>query len=317
MSLLWNPLLVAIQRYTEGGSSLSACISAFATVDAVESILRLARSNEFHFITRWRVSELAMGVADLSIYEVLKREGIPLYINYRLHSKLYRFSDGSTICGSGNATNKGLGIAEHHNIETAVLVAKTTLIDELEFKKLRDSSLRVDDSIFDEFRDAVSKCPPQPPVFKGDFAIYERHRKDDLFLLSDLPATKRPEDLINKIQACVCISDLPERMLIDCVTFGIKEGMIYTNVISQLSIGFRSSPFVQVVLSEIRKRGSMSFGEMTSFIHNHCRDVPAPFRSEVKEAVGTLYNWLCFFFEDLSWDVPGARSQVIRTSRAG
>jgi hypothetical protein len=315
MSLIWNPLLDAIQRCTDDGTKMTACISAFATVEAVEEILRVSDPLEFHFITRWRTSELAMGVADLAVYERLRGEGVPLYINYRLHSKVYRFSDGTLICGSGNATNPGLGLSEIHNIETAALVSGTTLQDELEFKKLRDSSLRVDDEIYNAFYESVSNCPLQPPIQKGDAEMYEPYREDDLFLLSDLPATKHPSDLIREIRACDRISELPEQMVIDCVTFGVKEGMSPETAIEQLSVGFQSSPFVRVVLEEIREEGSLSFGAMSSFIHDYCRDVPASYRSEVKETVNTLYNWLCFFFDDLSWDVPGARSQVIRTNR--
>ena len=256
-----------------------------------------------------------MGVSDLSVYELLKSEGIPLYINYQLHSKVFRFSDGSLICGSGNATSPGLGLSELNNIETAALVLKTTLRDELEFKKLRDSCLRVDDDIYSEFCQAVSKCPPQPPIQSGDADIYERYRDDNLYLLSDLPATSRPSDLIRGIRDSERISSLSEQMVIDCVTFGVDESMSSKNAIDQLSAGFRSSQFVRVVVEEIRKEGSMSFGAMTSFVHRYCRDVPAPYRSEVKRTVKKLYNWLCYFFEDLSWDIPGARSQVIRTSR--
>lgn len=316
MSLIWNPVLDEIQRRTESGTKLTACISAFATINAVEQLLSRIDRVEFYFVTRWRVSELAIGVADLAVYELLRSKGIPLYINYQLHSKVFRFSDGTLICGSCNATSPGLGLSESQNIETAAIIPKTTLQDELEFKKLRDASLRVDDDIYTEFRQAVANCPPQPPIQRGEIAIYERHRKDDLFLLSDLPATTQPEDLINGIQFCGRIADLPEQMVIDCITFGIKEGMSIETATRQLSIGFRSSPFVSVVLEEIRKEGSLSFGEMTSFIHHYCRDVPAPYRSEVKKTVNTLYNWLCFFFDDLSWDVPGSRSQVIRTSRS-
>lgn len=315
MSLLWNPILDSIERYAANGNRLTACISAFATVDAIAKILEASDPNEFYFITRWRTSELAMGVADLAVYELLRSEGIPLYINYRLHSKVFRFCDGTLICGSCNATRPGLGLSEFQNIETAFHVPGTTLQDELEFRKLRDSSLRVDDEIYAEFQNAVSNCPPQPPIHTGDAAIYERYRKGDLFLLSDLPATKEPAALIRAIRDCERISDLPEQMVIDCVTFGIKEGMTAEAANSQLSAGFRASPFVRVVLEEIREAGSLSFGAMTSLIHDYCRDVPAPYRSEVKETVNTLYNWLCFYFDDLSWDVPGSRSQVIRTNQ--
>ena len=316
MSLLWNPMIAALRHCAEGGNNLTACISAFATVNAVEEILNFCDPTEVHFITRWRISELAMGVSDLAVYELLRRENISLYINYRLHSKLFRFADGSLICGSCNSTNPGMGLSESENIETACLVSGTTIEDEFELKRLRDSCLRVDDGIYDEFLEAVANCPPPPPMSRREIAIHERHRKDDLFLLSDLPATTEPTDLLDGLRRCRNISKLPEQNVIDCITFGVRESMSSEDAARQLSLGFRSSPFVRVVLEEIRREGSMSFGAMTSFIHDYCKDVPAPYRSEVKQTVNTLYNWLCFFFDDLSWNVPGARSQVIRSNRS-
>ena len=315
MSLIWNPVITAIKQHSQAGSLLTACISAFTTVQGVEQLLQVCNPKDVYFITRWRVPELALGVCDLEVYELLRREKIALYINYRLHSKIFRFGDGSLICGSCNATSPGLGLSESQNIETACYLPKATLADEVELKKLRDSCLRVDEAIYYEFQKAVAECPKAPPLISDDIAIYERHFKDELLLLSDLPATKHPSQLLDRLKKYSENNHLSECMAIDCITLGFKEHMSSEEAERQLSRGFRESPFVRLVVEEIRREGSMSFGAMTSFIHDHCRDVPAPYRSEVKETVNTLYNWLCFYFEDLSWDVPGARSQVIRSNR--
>jgi hypothetical protein len=315
MNLLWNPILGMIEQIAARESKITACISAFTKFDAMVKLLEVSSHENLYVIARWRVSELALGVSDLSVYELLRSKGIPFYINYRLHSKLYRFEDGRLICGSCNATPSGLGITESQNIETACLIAGTTIYDEVMLKKLRDSSLRVDDTVFAEFREAVSLLHPPFRLLEDDASIYERNHGDRLFLLSDLPATKEPVDLLTRLERGDDFSSLPEPMAIDCVTFGVRESMSKDQAKHQISSGFRSSPFIIAVVSEIRRQGSMSFGAMTSFIHNSCRDVPSPYRFEVKRAVNTLYNWLCFYFDDLSWSVPGARSQVIRTNR--
>jgi hypothetical protein len=317
MKLLWNPILGTLQQIAVGGNKITACISAYTKVDAMARVLELSKHEDVYVITRWRVSELAVGVTDLAVYELLSSQNIPLYINYSLHSKLYRFADGSLICGSCNATSSGLGMTVNQNIETACMVAGTTIDDEVMLKKLRDSSLRVDDVVFNEFTEAVSQFPLPPPLLEDDVSIYQRNWKDSLFLLSDLPASKDPSELLRLLESGRSISSLPESMAIDCVTFGVRELMSNDQALRQIAVGFRSSPFVCAVVREIRRQGSMSFGAMTSFIHNSCRDVPSPYRFEVKQAVNTLYNWLCFFFEDLSWSVPGTRSQVIRTNRPG
>ena len=315
MSLVWNPAIETLRSVVNQTNFLTACISAFATTGGVRNILDICDVDEFYFITRWRVSELSIGVSDLEVFKLLENRGLPLYINYALHSKLYRFRDGSLLCGSCNATEPGLGIANNSNIETAYLAPATTLEDEIALKKLRDSSIRVTEEIYQHFKFSVSQCPSPPSrVCTTDRDLYTQYLKDDLFLLSDLPATKSPSDLIQCLKRTDSISSLHESMIIDCVNFGVRDSMTKVDAVKQLKIGFCSSPFVQLVVNEIRSKESMSFGTMSAFIHNHCRDVPAPYRSEVKNTVNTLFNWLAHFFEDLSWDIPGARSQVISTT---
>lgn len=318
MSLLWNPAVSAIENHCRSGNRLVACISAFATVDAIDRLLHSADKDNTYVITRWRVSELKIGVSDLAVYEHLRHLGIPLYINYRLHSKIYQFSDGSMICGSCNATSPGLGLCstDSQNIETACLIEKLTLVDGLSLKRLRDTSLRVNESVYEHFREAVNACPPPPPLQTRDIKIYEQHMDANDYLLSDLPTTSHPSRLIAAIQSSDWHSNaFTPQMLTDCVTFGVTDQMSCSEAIAQLESGFKSSPFVIFVTEEIRREGSMRFGAVTSLVHSHCRDVPTPYRSDVKAIVENLYNWLCHYFDDLSWDIPGARSQVIRTNR--
>jgi hypothetical protein len=136
------------------------------------------------------------------------------------------------------------------------------------------------------------------------------------YLLSDLPITNDPAALINAIEYCNGIlTELAPHMLVDCATFGVSDQMGVTEATKQLEIGFTSSSFVRFLVEQIRTEGSMRFGAVTSLVHDHCRDVPTPYRSDVKQAVKNMYNWLCYYFEDLSWDVPGARSQVIHSNR--
>ena len=312
-NLIWNPAIDKINELVEKGSSVKACISAFATADAVDVLSRSFCPDHCYFITRWRVPELASGVSDIEVYPLLRELDVPLYISFRLHSKLYRFSNGNVICGSCNATGKGLGLVDDPNIETASVVSHLNITDEIELKKLADSSIRVTDNVYEEFRKAVEECPPTPPFKTAELEIYQRYTNNKTFLLSDLPATKNPELLISTIQNCGDESELDVPIIADCVNFRISVSR-EEQIEDELASSFCESAFVKAIVSEIRSRESMSFGEVTSFVHDRCRDVPLPYRSDVKRRVNTLYNWLCYFFEDITWNVPGARSQVIRSS---
>jgi hypothetical protein len=311
-NLIWNPVIEKINELVEKGSSINGCISAFATADAVEALSRYFCPEHCYFVTRWRVPELASGVSDIEVYPLLRDLDVPLYISFKLHSKLYRFSNGNVICGSCNATGNGLGLVEDPNIETASVVPHLDITDEIELKKLADSCVRVTDKVYEEFKKAVEECPPAPPFNTTELEIYQRNTNSKAFLLSDLPATKNPELLISTIRKSGDESELDAPIIADCANFRINVSQ-EEQIEDELASSFCDSAFVRAIVSKIRSSESMNFGEVTSFVHDRCRDVPLPFRSDVKERVNTLYNWLCYFFDDLTWDVPGARSQVIRS----
>jgi len=312
-NLVWSPAIEKIRALVKDGNLLTCCISAFATADAVQVLTESFCQEHCFFITRWRVPELAAGISDIAVYPLLRDLSIPLYISFKLHSKLYRFTNGSAMCGSCNATGNGLGLSDDPNIETACVVPYLDIDDEIELKRLADESLRVTDEIYEDFLQAILKCPPAPPFKTNELEIYQRHMSSELFLLSDLPATKKPELLASTILRADETSRLAASVLADCVNFGISL-CGSEDIEEKLKIGFRNSSFVKAIVAEIRSKQSMSFGAVSSFVHDRCRDVPLPYRSDVKQRVNTLYNWLCYFFDDLTWDVPGARSQVIRSS---
>ena len=312
-TLVWSPAIEAIEELVASGNLLNGCISAFAKADAVERLSNGFDQRSCYFITRWRVAELAKGVSDIEVYPFLRNLGIPLYISYRLHSKIYRFSNANVLCGSCNATASGLGLNENPNIETASLVAELRLEDEIKLKMLATESIRVTDDIYEEFKAAIIECPPQPPFPTSDKEIYARCQAEKEFLLTDLPATKTPTQLLEIIRRSSSTSDVPASVVADCVNYGLS--LPSEEAKSVLASYFRNSEFVKAIVAEIRSRKEMSFGAVTSFVHDRCRDVPSPHRRDVKECVNTLYNWLCYFFDDLTWDVPGTRSQVIRSDR--
>lgn len=102
-----------------GGASRDACLIApFVKVDVVERIFSALRPNvRVDLVTRWVPAEVAAGVSDLEVYDVVaSRPGATLYLNSMLHAKLYRFDDEYRL-GSANLTGKALGWRAPANIE--------------------------------------------------------------------------------------------------------------------------------------------------------------------------------------------------------
>ena len=71
-------------------------------------------------LTRWRPEDIATGVCDLEILDVIEKfSGGKLLIHPNLHAKYYR-GDGRCLVGSANLTHRGLGWAAPANIELLI-----------------------------------------------------------------------------------------------------------------------------------------------------------------------------------------------------
>ncbi len=97
-------------------------IAPFIKVDALHSLLSVIPSSSYlRCVTRWIPREIAAGVSDLQVFEVLLRRGnarVSLVDN--LHAKMY-IAGSRCLVGSANLTLAGLGErGQQSNIEVLV-----------------------------------------------------------------------------------------------------------------------------------------------------------------------------------------------------
>ena len=110
------------------GASTSSIIAPFIKVNALRSLLEeIPDTASLRCVTRWLPQEVAAGVSDPEIFEVLRQRGsFSLFLADRLHAKLY-IADDRCLAGSANVTQAGLGeSANAHNIEVLI---ETTVDD--------------------------------------------------------------------------------------------------------------------------------------------------------------------------------------------
>jgi hypothetical protein len=75
-------------------------------------------------ITRWHAVEVASGVSDLDVFDVVSsRANTTLALIDALHAKIY-VADGSVLTGSANLTAKALGWCADANLEVLTLAAQ-------------------------------------------------------------------------------------------------------------------------------------------------------------------------------------------------
>ena len=99
-----------------------AIIAPFIKVDALHSLLSVIPSNSrLRCITRWIPREIAAGVSDLQVFEVLRERGnARVLLVDNLHAKMY-IAGSRCLVGSANLTLAGLGErGQQSNIEVLV-----------------------------------------------------------------------------------------------------------------------------------------------------------------------------------------------------
>ena len=96
-------------------------IAPFIKVNALESLLAvLPRNTQFRCVTRWLPQEIAQGISDLEILDLIQERGYgTLTLVDKLHAKIY-IADDICLVGSANVTLSGFGDYETANIEVLV-----------------------------------------------------------------------------------------------------------------------------------------------------------------------------------------------------
>ncbi|HIE83959.1 MAG TPA: hypothetical protein EYQ00_08990 [Dehalococcoidia bacterium] len=305
-NLIWNPLIDYLED-TVGGR-LFELIAPYCQLNALKHCVKHLGCPSV-VITSWKIPDLKKGIGSLDVYPELKSLGVPLYINSTLHAKLFVFDDQTALCTSGNITSRGLGLSENQNIECGSHVT-LDLEDQSSLRQLRDNSIKVNDARFEKFKSELERFDPScEEEYDGHDDLYRV--EENSYLISSLPATKSPEDLIDTILLSNNLNSSEyQAQLHDLCTFNVNPGLTEEQLHANLRDAFREQPFVQDIYAKIKYEKSMRFGAVTEFVQRTCRDVPMPYRRDIKETVNTLYNWLAYFYEELYWDRPNY-SQVI------
>jgi hypothetical protein len=309
--LIWSPVGTAIEKRLERGEELKLLIVPFIKLDALTQLLK-SQSNlrGLNVVVRWRTEDLLTGVSDIEIYEYLKNRGCALFLNSRIHLKLYVFSNNSAICTSANLTMKGLGYLDTANVEAGCGADLDSddwrLIYEIIWK-----SRAVNDEVYECYRNFLAQAPEAPPVELPTLILPAAKS----FSIASLPATKSPRDFMDyylKRILCGADTEFVRRAAHDEALFLVPNGLSESELREWLSQQFCGAPFVMKFVEYLKANGSLRFGAANDWIHCNCEDSPLPYRWEIKKNTSILYNWLTEFFSpNISWSVPGKHSQVI------
>lgn len=242
--------------------------------------------------TRWRPEEVASGVSDLDVLDVVKgRPNSSLWLCNRLHAKYYRCDD-LVLVGSANLTGKGLGWAQNHNLEFLLSSAWTsTAFGEFERELM---SLAVPAT--QELRKIVELAAaslPRPALPAADLTI----GGDESVTPSVwLPVTRHPESLYQAY--CGRLADLStaaaEQTVVDLARVPTAAGLTAEAFHAAVRVALLQNPAV-VAVEEFGAQ-PRRFGEVRAFLGE--RLAVAEIERDPTEAWQTLLRWLLYFFPD-------------------
>lgn len=96
----------------------------FAKRAVVERVMSVVPGHvEVALYTRWRPEEVAAGVSDTQVLQVLNARGGSVYLHNRLHAKFYR-NESDVLLGSANLTAAAMGWSQNPNLELLVLSSR-------------------------------------------------------------------------------------------------------------------------------------------------------------------------------------------------
>ena len=279
-------------------SGVVSICSAFLRSSILEDFSkRLPVDAPVRIIARWRLEDLLAGASDLEAYEVCKKMGWDFYICTNFHGKVFVFPPAGILVGSANATGSGLGLLSNSNSEVC------TIVDESEANKslvgnLFASSTRMTDELFAKLKDVY-----QNSLKKGDRVEWPD------FIYEEISP---PKDYDGKLFLSECLSSDGDEILnlskcesdqakSDASLLSLPSGQYDHKVIAKRF----SETKIFLLLRGLLEAGGgeIYFGALTSAIHNHLMEDPAPYRSDVKIIVKNLYSWVSHLAEHLSMEV--------------
>jgi hypothetical protein len=116
--ILWQDLGRRLEAFFTGARSSVVLAAPFIKVAPLERLLNaIARCVRIDVFTRWLPDEVAAGVSDVEIFDVVKARGASLHLLNNLHAKLFVIDNREIMMGSANVTVAALGFSPRPNLE--------------------------------------------------------------------------------------------------------------------------------------------------------------------------------------------------------
>lgn len=307
-ALLWEGLFGRLKAYldaTEPG--LRVLVAPFITPQTLEELLGHG-GVETYVVTSWRKDHLLAGVSSLETYVLCKRHGWHLFVNGRVHMKVYSRELRSAIAGSANLTGTGLGDGAGSNHEVLFFVPHLQRLDRIRILRLLAQSLQVDDQVYEAHKLWLDQ--PHGPLSS---TCEDLLGPGPGMLTSHLPHSDDPERLWHLANGASPKEEWElAAMEHDLVFYPVSPGLPLQEFVAEIKLAFFEKPLVAKLAPMISERG-LRFGAVKQWIRRNCTDTPVPRARDLTFLVQALIVWFQFLEpERYEVAIPGRHSQVLR-----
>ena len=302
----WQPTVAGLASLAKQNGACPLIITPFCKSKTLEDMISTCSiADSLSVVVRLTAREVAQGSTDLVIFDLLQAKGYKLYAHPSIHLKLYLFGPSTGFLTSANLTQRGLGEQTNRNVEIGTTVEVDSQ-DWIQINQLLEGSRLVTPELIEALKEHETSPEDLEEI------LHDFFDSSGLSIL-DLPSSQTPESFLAALKAPDTLSEAElQRYHCDYATY--RGDLVATDEdpFAKTQSAFLVKPFIKALVEHLQSKGSLRFGEVTHWIHNNISERPLPYRSEIKETVSNVYNWLTFFHDQVSWDVPGQRSQVIK-----
>lgn len=276
MALLFSQeILNAVNEELRTAKDSVQIISAYCKENAIKQLNNFISDSvqEKKIMVRFRLDDILKGSTDFSIIDFCQQSGWKVYIRFDLHVKTYIVDGKRGFVGSANATNSGLNLRSHGNVEIGTLV-DIDMVDMEKVEDLYEDAIFVNDSVYEKLKAQYQMISTyeQGKQYVWNQEIYE------LF-------TPKVKTLFSY--------ELPEKDEFsngEYMTFLDTEYFDGTELMKET---FRWSNAYLWLLNVLKENdGCMYFGTITEKMHNALVSDPKPYRRDVKVLLANLLSMI-------------------------
>lgn len=271
--LLTNEIMSAVTSELKSATESVQIITAYCKENAIEQLNNYISNSvlEKRIMLRFRLDDLVKGSTDFSVIEFCRNRGWKVYIRFDLHAKTYIVDGKRGFIGSANATNSGLSLIPHGNMEMGTLID----VDELDMEKIKtlyNDAILVDNDIYSKLKTQYLQVDVTQT---GKKYVWDDEIKN---MFNPKIITLFSHELPDKDEFCNG----------DYISFLDTE---YNGDMSLLKEAFRWSNSYLWLINILKENdGCMYFGSISEKLHNSLVSDPKPYRKDVKQLLVNMLN---------------------------